>query len=793
MNSRHPQLRAPLFSALASACLTSARLPPGGTGDEDDDDEEAGESLARFREHLLAELFEACYAQLRSPLLTQLLGPPLLGLPAPEGAPPQAAQAAGGAPDGGGSAPLPPPWANVEAALFCLRSLAVPLRERCLGDRSDDDDDLDDRAASNAFLCAVFARLGGTTARDDAGPNPFTSHPLVVTAACRAVGAYAPWLGRGGGGGGGGGRIGAQSHAASDTRSIVIGATGYLLRALSSPGALHHASNALRGVCARCPDTLCDLPVLASLIATAHASLPGPPPPRRSDADEPCADDRIAVIEGLARLVADARLPPSDAAPAALALVSPILSRCDAALATEPAGDAAAHSLASDLGLLAAAIRFLEKEPPPAPSPRAAQRASQLAAASLAASAAAAPAAASQPPGADAASHPPRAPPPPPPLALPPPPPPPPLPPALAVLRAAWPALRSCGERPSLRARPPVVSALCDVYARAFRAAPAGARPLLAPACASLGAAWAEGGHASCCDALAAAVEVYAPQQQHVTHAHSAQHHRSVAGENGGGGGGGGGGGAAASPQCDECDAVRALGDALAAAALAAGPLAAAGRLSPDGLRSLLELGHRAALFAPQLILRPDALSPLFAAAVAGVAASEREPCRAAACLLSCLLSPGRMMAAAGPAFAAARPALSSATAAHGRALVSALMDGVAATAPKASVPALGGVLFHFLRATHPDGAALLAEAVRSPDHPSAAVARAAGRGGGSAAAAAAAAGPSPVGDAEKAAFLDAALRAHNPLPQHRFEALVADYGGVCRREESADALGAYA
>jgi hypothetical protein len=88
-----------------------------------------------------------------------------------------------------------------------------------------------------------------------------------------------------------------------------------------------------------------------------------------------------------------------------------------------------------------------------------------------------------------------------------------------------------------------------------------------------------------------------------------------------------------------------------------------------------------------------------------------------------------------------------------------------------------------------------LAAAIAAPTFPGAAAAAAAAAASGTqddASAAATAAGPSPLGDAEKRLFLAAALQSP-ALPTKRFEALFADMAKICRREESADVLGAYA
>jgi hypothetical protein len=426
-------------------------------------------------------------------------------------------------------------------------------------------------------------------------------------------------------------------------RPATQGCTAYLLRALSVPAALVHAAAALRNVCSRCADVLSEPATLASLIATAHACLPPPPPPPPPGA-EPGPDDRAVVIEGLARLVA--QLPPSDAAAAGLALTAPILARADA-YASDAQGPTAgsAHALAAELFLLAAAVRFMN----------------------CAGEAGAAP-------------------------------------PVLTVLQAAWPVLAAVGESAQWRAAPAVVAALADVYSRAFLCAKGAAAPLLPPALRTLLGAMEEHGHAPCLDALATAVEVFAPPAAHDT---------------------------GAPPRDPAVQA--ALGDALDRAARAAGALCSARGAAavPDTLRALFELAHRAALFDPPVLLRAPAIEPLMLLAVEGVRLREREPCRAAAQLLVALLSPGRQMALWGDAWRAARPAVNSVVARCGAALVAALLDAGAATAQRSIAPALGGVLYALLKAypVRPLGAA--SQPRRPSDAPATAGYRAAVAGGG--------------------------------------------------------------
>jgi hypothetical protein len=466
-----------------------------------------------------------------------------------------------------------------------LAHAALPARWRTWADAQGEDEDEDavqrfrEQTLADLLECCYQQLRAPFLAAVDAGLAPGAPWPHAEAAlfALRAVvlPLRAAALGDGGGGGGGDGdaacaflarvcgRIAVEEPLFSAhplvveaacrmlgayaawlgrspaARPAVHGCTAFLLRALGVPTALPHAAAALRNVCARCADTLSDPPTLSSLIATAHACLPPPPPPPPSGA-EPAADDRGTVVEGLARLVA--KLPPAEASAAGLALTGPIVARAGALVSGASAAapsDAASHALAAELFLLAAVVRFMEC-------------------------------------AGDASSG---------------------APPALAVLQAAWPVLSCVGESVAWRASPPVVAALAEVYSRAFLCARAAAAPLLPPALAALLAAFEAHGHAPCADALATAVEVFAPPSAHDIACAPAPL-------------------PARDPALDA-----ALADALERAAAAAMALCVARGASaaPDTLRALFELAHRATLFAPPLLLRGPAIEPLLALAVEGI------------------------------------------------------------------------------------------------------------------------------------------------------------------------------
>ncbi|GFH33397.1 uncharacterized protein HaLaN_32765, partial [Haematococcus lacustris] len=135
----------------------------------------------------------------------------------------------------------------------------------------------------------------------------------------------------------------------------------------------------------------------------APSSPPAGPAVPRPVANQ---EQRAAVVEGLARLLAC--LPPQDTAQAGVALVQPLVVRAqalgDQGTTSHPA---ALELLAEELGLLAAALRFLDMPGPPQPG----------------------------------TAH-----------------------PALRVLESAWPMLSAVAQHPVCQRQPQVVAALAEVY-----------------------------------------------------------------------------------------------------------------------------------------------------------------------------------------------------------------------------------------------------------------------------------------------------------------------------------------
>jgi|AntAceMinimDraft_1070359.scaffolds.fasta_scaffold08784_1 hypothetical protein len=434
---RHHQLGEPLFKRLVAACLRRATLPLDFT--IWDDAEEDRDTFMRFREQILADLLDNCYGMMRSRYLVEI-GVALAGAST---------------------------WQAAEAAVFAARAVSVPVKQHVLNTRASASDlaasggaeagrggiDLAaaDRQESNAFLGQLFARVGeagsAATSGQGAAGGVFTSHPLVMESTARMVGAYAAWLGQAGAG-----------------SACVPGSVAYLLAALRVPEAFRHAAQGFRNVCARCAVHLQAPELLGRLMDSAEACMPAAPPPAMAGAA--CSggagaegeDDRAAIVEGLARVIAS--LPSATAAAeAGKKLAAPLVARAaqHAAAAGGNPGDAAVTLLAAELRLVASAIRFLEF-----------------------------PALASPEGGGDGGGeH-----------------------PAMAVLSAAWPTLSQFNAAP-WRALPQVVEALCEVYTRALLCAKHAAAPLLPHLLEALRDIFAQHHHPACADCLATAVEVF--------------------------------------------------------------------------------------------------------------------------------------------------------------------------------------------------------------------------------------------------------------------------------------------
>lgn len=635
---RHPFMSGQLFMNAISVCLHHATLPPTFTSwEEAGGDVGDADSFNRFREQVLLDVLDTAYGLLKFEFI-RIAGQQL-----------QTATT----------------WQQAEAAVFLVRSVGVSVKSHVLSKRASDTADAalkQDRDETNAFLDVLFKRLA-----EEGEGGLFSSHPLVVDSSARLVAQYAAWFGS---------RAGAP----------VQGTLTYLLRAMRVPAAWSQAANAFRNLCSRCSRQLRDPTLLASLMDSVEQCMP-PPPPMPMPDEEPLPDERVAIIEGLARVVAS--LPPAEASSAGLKLTAPLLQRAQQSVQL-PAGvtvapPAQAYSLACELRLLAAAVRFMEFS--------------------------------------DSAGSPTH--------------------PAMAILQAAWPVLGHVGDSQCWRAQADVVDALCEVYARSLLCAKEAAAPLLPPMMTTLVGTFEGFHHPYPLDCLAVTVEVFGRVDT------AAEDPNGVAG---------------------------ALDQALRSVCGSVSVLLQRAVCSerPELMRALFELAHRYALFAPGQLLPNPALPSLFGLAVqvAGTM-NGRDPVRAALNFLGALLNPGQR-ALCTPAWAAGRGAVDACLSTQGATLVQGLLFSAASNCPRHLLKLVGTVLYA-VQVMQPQAfSGWLTSVVADAEYP-----------------AKAGAGNAVLQETDKRKFFEAALR-QPPLPLHRFESLIADFGTVCRREAAPDILVAY-
>ncbi|MEW5296974.1 MAG: hypothetical protein WDW36_000215 [Sanguina aurantia] len=462
---RHPQLRGPLFSALLGHLVRHAAYPAGFAGWEREVHEDQ-EAFTMFREQLLSDALESCYNLLRLQYLTplhQLLLSSAASLPSPSITPtptpgPHASSstnntsishttAAPAIADVGGQG-----WTTMEAAMYCLRIVGQPVKAHALlagragaaagGGAGPDGGGaaavaaVAVRAPEDAFLLQLFADVCSPTG----ALVRHMANPWLLTAAAQLIGEYAAWFGR-----------------AQD--SPLEAALTLLLHALGHPQCCTSAAAAFRNLCVRCGDRLSQLPVLESLIRLAAQTIT--PLPEAGGIAEPVglsAGERAAVVEGLARIVSG--LPEGVAAQMALQLVTPMIARAQSLAATGSPPSSHLPLLASELQLMAVALRFLETQ----------------------GSAHLPPCTAHQP------LH---------------------RPPALAALHAAWPTLEGVAGSQPCRVDAAVVEALCEVYQRALTCTKTTAQALVPVLLASVLNLFSASRSPACLDTLSTVVRLY--------------------------------------------------------------------------------------------------------------------------------------------------------------------------------------------------------------------------------------------------------------------------------------------
>eukprot|EP00897_Mesotaenium_endlicherianum_P008044 jgi/Mesen1/7268/ME000373S06327 len=515
------------------------------------------------------------------------------------------------------------------------------------------------------------------------------------------------------------------------------GVLGFLLRALQVPTAMRQAAHAFRSVCARCTHQLKAENILERLIDAAEQSLApvaGVLPPGGSGegalSRAAALEDCTAVVEGLARVTA--ALPPASACAMSARLATPIVTRIQhlAGLGGDHSQPTEAHSatLGGQLNLLASVVRFLESSGDSRSKPPP-----------------------SNPPGAvwpidqlqvlhpqgsspNAAAQPGEGQP----------------PhhqkspggsaaqqhPCVAVMELAWPALAGILAARRWRADAQVMTALCAVYKRSLLSVKEQAIPML-PSLRPLVGVFEEHLHPSCLEVLGTALEVCSSS--------------------------GSGGGSSS----------ELFAHSLQAASAACFALLQRGQLAdrPEVMGELFEMLHRYLLFAPALLLASPALPSLVQASAAVVQHQERDSTKAALTFVSRLLAPPAK-ALATPEWQQTRHCVDACLQQQGEGLAVALLRAAAGTLPRDLMRPLAGVLYSLLTQCPGTSSSWLVSAL------SRAGTAASPQGGG-------------LGESEKRVFCEIALK-QPPLPRPRFEAMVADFASICRREGTQDLLLAY-
>ncbi|GLI65081.1 hypothetical protein VaNZ11_008517 [Volvox africanus] len=449
---RNPALTAPLYSALLPHVLRAVSYP-AGFQDWETEVEEDEEAFHWFREQQAADLLETIWGQCRTAMVSQLVAEATST--GPGGAAAAATTAHGGG--GGARGPHVSDWRRVEAALFCLRAVNVPVKAAAMGGRAGALDNAQ-AAATSAELQALLGRLFGDICSPSGRVAGLLVVPWVCLAVSRLIGEYAAWLGK--------------------TQDAPLqAAMGLLIHALSVPTAAPAAAQAFRNCCVRGADKLTsDLRVLTAL-ATAAMAVVAPPPPPGGGAGAAVLlglEERSAVAEGLSRLASG--LPAEAAVDAACGLIAPCVSRAQsvaaaAAAAGGPLSTATLAALAAELGLMTAVVRFLE----PPPGPHRIPPTSSSSSPSLRPGAAAA-----------AEDH-----------------------PALRALQVAWPVLSAVAGEPQCQTDPGVVEALAELYKCSLMSTKLAGRPLLPPLIGAMLGVLRVRPHAAVLECLAAVVELF--------------------------------------------------------------------------------------------------------------------------------------------------------------------------------------------------------------------------------------------------------------------------------------------
>jgi len=392
---RHPQLQESLFSRLLQLALKQAELPAGFTSWAEWGGDDDADSFHRFRDQILLDVLDSCFTIMKARYFHAIAA---------------AIRVAG-------------TWQCTEALLYSIRSIHISVKALVLSERLSDLSDasvIQSKQEINSFLRAIFGQLGDPSTR-----ALFSSHPLVIQQASRLVGDYASWL---------------AVHPAS-----LNGLLQYVFQALLVPDAWTQAARAFRSLCSRCTKHLQDDAIVQGLVEGVKQVLPSIPfsPTEDNEAD----DERTAVVEGLARLIAS--LQNHVAIPLALSLASPLISSAQEVAASLDVSKS--PELSAWLRLLSSEVRFLESESSAERNP------------------------------------------------------------AMALLESSWPLLGGVAAEERWCSSVDVVDALCMMYDRLLLATKVSALPFVPTLLPLLQGIFLKHSYASCLDTLAVVVEVFAP------------------------------------------------------------------------------------------------------------------------------------------------------------------------------------------------------------------------------------------------------------------------------------------
>ena len=410
---RHAQLREPLYRELQQRVLALCTLPAdfatnwdeyGGAIEEED--------FTRFREQGAAEVLSQCLQLLHTEFvdgLRQTMG------------------------DGS-------QWQRLEVVLFAVRALHIDVKGT-LQQEADGGGGLPParqqahKHAVEQLLRDLCAPIASENAIFRAPPAGSAAPPLVLSAA-RLVGTFGKWI-----------------NAQGEAEQLMYGCVRFVLGALQVSDAAEAAAEAFRALCVHGRRQL-------ARAETIHGMLQACAPSLR--AEELPAELRVALVEGLARLVAQLSKP-EEAAQALHALVEAPCTTLGALLQQAPPPQQPqppgappqppvppemGAAVATQLQLIAAAIRYCDQFRPE--------------------------------------RH-----------------------PVLPVLQHCWPLLQAVGARLAL---PVVVQALCELYSRAMTSLKQLLRPLLPQLLGQIHAVFGSTPVIGCLTCVSQAIETYAAE-----------------------------------------------------------------------------------------------------------------------------------------------------------------------------------------------------------------------------------------------------------------------------------------